>query len=56
MLDRLAIPWTILPMGGDNHPLFPQRMPSFFPGHKVSFEPAATGIMATGLGSFAFAW
>src|SRR5262249_35245898 len=31
--DRLAVPRTILPVRGHYHPLFAQRMPSFFPSH-----------------------
>jgi hypothetical protein len=34
-LDRLAIPRAILPVRGDNDPLLAQRMPSFFPDHKL---------------------
>jgi hypothetical protein len=34
-LDRLAVPRAVLPVRGDNNPLLAQRMPSFFPDHKL---------------------
>src|SRR4030095_790863 len=34
-LDRLAVPRAVLPVRGDNDPLLAQRMPSFFPDHKL---------------------
>src|SRR5262245_4475130 len=35
LLDRLAVPRAVLPVCGDNDPLLTQRMPSFFPDHKL---------------------
>ena len=43
MLHRLTTPGTILPMGGDNHPLFAQRMPAFFPNHKFVGTACGSG-------------
>src|SRR2546428_9041585 len=40
-LDRLAVPRTILPVRGHDYPLFAQRMPSLFPGHKLEFDSRA---------------
>src|SRR5262245_37557117 len=34
-LDRLAVPRAVLPVRGDDDPLLAQRMPSFFPDHKL---------------------
>jgi hypothetical protein len=36
-LDRLAVPGSVLPVRGDNDPFLAQRMPSFFPDHKLQF-------------------
>src|SRR5438128_3109274 len=35
MLDRLAYPRAVLPVGGNNHPFLTQGMPSFFPDHNL---------------------
>src|SRR5262245_45174379 len=35
MLACFAVPRAVLPVRGDNHPLLAQRMPSFFPDHKL---------------------
>src|SRR6185503_3862318 len=34
LLYSAATPRAVLPVCGDYHPLFPQWMPSLFPGHK----------------------
>src|SRR5262245_25202417 len=39
--DRLAVPRTILPVRGHYHPLFAQRMPSFFPSHTLELDSRA---------------
>src|SRR4029434_3728719 len=39
--DRLAVPRTILPVRGHYHPLFAQRMPSFFPSHRLELDSRA---------------
>src|SRR5262249_32958077 len=36
--DRLAVPRAILPVRGHYHPLFAQRMPSFFPSHTLELD------------------
>src|SRR6185436_15580117 len=39
LLHRLTTPGTILPVGGDNHPFFPEGMPSLFPCHGGGSDP-----------------
>src|SRR5215510_15341432 len=39
--DRLAVPRAVLPVRGHYHPLFTQRMPSFFPSHTLEFDSRA---------------
>ena len=40
-LDRLTVPWTILPVRRHDHPFFAQGMPSLFPSHTLELDSRA---------------